>query len=329
MKLKKYMVLAAVITVLPVMASAQDVGGCEEYKLNNGLTVILMEDRTARDVRGIVAVRAGMADEEEGQTGAATLLKHLMDNGTEKIGALDREKERPLLEEISRLYDTLAMENSARRRAELNRRIGEVSAAAAQYGNPMEYGRLMRRIGATEVGSEVTWDGSLYWSSFPAESMKKWLELNSERFINPLFRDFQRTLNVVYDEYNRSKLYYSGGLVGLREERDKINSILYKGTPYARPMTGYVEDMERLSPRVVEEYYGKWYAANNMALILAGDFDVEEVRPLLEGTFGRIEKRELPDRVTYPAPDLSGGKGKRRSKSGTFQEPSLVQRTIR
>lgn len=308
MKLKKYMVLAAVITVLPVMASAQDVGGCEEYRLGNGLTVILMEDSLARDVRGIVAVRAGMADEEEGQTGAATLLKHLMDNGTEKVGALDREKERPLLEEISRLYDTLAMENSARRRAELNRRISEVSAAAARYGNPMEYVRLMRRIGATDVGSEVTWDGSLYWSSFPNESIGKWLELNSERFINPLFRDFQRTLNVVYDEYNRSKLYYSGGLVGLREERDKINSILYKGTPYARPMTGYVEDMERLSPRVVEEYYGKWYAANNMALILAGDFDAEEVRPLLEGTFGRIEKRELPDRVTYPAPDLSGGK---------------------
>ena len=310
MKVIRFIVVALVVLSC-VSAAAQGSGEYEEYKLNNGLTVLLMEDRTARDVRGIVAVRAGTADEEEGKTGAATLLKHLMDNGTEKIGALDREKERPLLEEISRLYDSLAMAKGTMRRAELNRRIGEVSAEAAWYGNPMEYGRLMRRIGATDVGSEVTWDASMYWSSFPKESIGKWLELNSERFVSPAFRNFQGTLNVVCEEYNRNLYGESLSYEGKR---------LYESTPYARPMTGYGEDVERLSPRAVEEYYRRCYVSNNMALILVGDFDAERVKPLVDEAFGKIEARTVAERRVYPAPDFAGSPV---VKEGTWGYPKF------
>ena len=316
MRTAKYIIVALMV-LLWVNVTAQKSNVSKEYKLENGLTVILMEDKTARDVRGVVSVRAGTADEEEGKTGAATLLKHLMDNGTDKIGALDWEQERPLLDEISRLYDSLAMAKGTMRRAELNRRISEMSAAAAQYGSPMEYGRLMRRIGATDAGSEVTRDGSMYWSSFPKESVEKWLELNSERFINPVFRKFQGVLNVVCAEYNREtsalmpfKNIGSKSQMKVSNSADQpyIDSKLYKGTPYARPFMGNAEDLERLSPRTVEEYYEKWYVANNMALILAGNFDAEEVKPMLETSFGRIKTGALPTREQYPAPDFSDGK---------------------
>ncbi len=312
-KLRDCMVLAAML-LLPVHTSAQGAGNCEEYRLDNGLTVILLEDTTATDVHGVVAVRAGKADEAEDGIGAASLLRLLLENGTGKIGALDIEQEKPLLEEISRLYDSLAVERGPARRADLDRRINTASAEAARYAVPTEYGRLMRRIGATETGSEVSWDGSLYWSSFPKESTPQWLELNSERFIKPVFRNFRGTLNLLIEEYNReqnrSRRYTVSDALLFQDERNFGNRVLYGGTPYGRQYAdaAYADNIQRLTPSAVQEYCDRWYAANNMALVLAGNFDADTVKPLIARTFGRLEQRELPARETYPAPDLSGGK---------------------
>ena len=79
------------------MSFAQLSEGLTEYKLDNGLTVYLWEDHDQPDVFGATVTRAGSIDEPETATGLAHYLEHMLFKGTEKIGALDWEKEKPAI----------------------------------------------------------------------------------------------------------------------------------------------------------------------------------------------------------------------------------------
>ena len=59
----------------------------EEFELDNGLTVIVHEDRKAPIVGVAVWYNVGSKDEPEGQTGFAHLFEHLMFNGSENAPA--------------------------------------------------------------------------------------------------------------------------------------------------------------------------------------------------------------------------------------------------
>lgn len=77
-------------------ASAQDIDiPYEKFRLDNGLTVIVHEDRKAPVVAVSVWYKVGSKDEPEGKTGFAHLFEHLMFNGTENY---DDEWFKPLQE---------------------------------------------------------------------------------------------------------------------------------------------------------------------------------------------------------------------------------------
>jgi predicted Zn-dependent peptidase len=67
-----------------------------QYQLDNGLTVYLWEDHDQPDVQGWTVTRAGAIDEPADATGLAHYLEHMLFKGTDRIGALDWEKEQPL-----------------------------------------------------------------------------------------------------------------------------------------------------------------------------------------------------------------------------------------
>ena len=101
--------------------------GLSEYKLDNGLTVLLWEDHDQPDVTGYVAVRAGAVDEPSEYTGLAHYLEHMLFKGTQKIGALDWEKERPIYDSIIALYDQYSEATDPKLREELAKQINECS----------------------------------------------------------------------------------------------------------------------------------------------------------------------------------------------------------
>ncbi len=58
----------------------------KEYKLKNGLRVILSEDHTAPTYSIDVCYNAGSRDERQGRTGFAHLFEHMMFQGSENVG---------------------------------------------------------------------------------------------------------------------------------------------------------------------------------------------------------------------------------------------------
>jgi zinc protease len=64
---------------------------------------------------------------------------------------------------------------------------------------------------------------------------------------------------------------------------EAVNEQLFgRHKPYGMPVSGYVDDVKRLTVADLMAFYGKYYAPNNAILIVAGDTTVEQVRKLAE-----------------------------------------------
>ena len=81
------------------------VEGITEYRLANGLKVVLYPDASKPTATVNMTYLVGSRQENYGETGMAHLLEHLMFKGTESFGTQDYEAERPMLDEIERLFD--------------------------------------------------------------------------------------------------------------------------------------------------------------------------------------------------------------------------------
>ena len=269
-----------------------------QYQLDNGLTVYLWEDHDQPDVQGWTVTRAGAIDEPADATGLAHYLEHMLFKGTDRIGALDWEKEQPLYEQIIALYDTLALTTDAKAREAVQLRINEVSLEAAKYAAPDEFSNLIQGIGGEGLNAFTAYDVTCYMNSFPAYQMERWLTLYADRLTNPVFRSFQAELENVFEEYN---MYLDDNST---HSRNFIFGKLYEGHAYARDIIGYPEDLKNPKLRKLIDFYNTWYVPNNMALILVGDFDIETTKPLVEKTFGQLQARPLPERTQYPTTEF-------------------------
>ncbi|MBR4432120.1 MAG: insulinase family protein [Paludibacteraceae bacterium] len=274
-------------------AFAQLPEGLSSYKLDNGLTVYLWEDHDQPDVFGATVTRAGSIDEPSTATGLAHYLEHMLFKGTEQIGALDWEKEKPYYEHIIALYDTLAQTTDAKEREAIQLKINEQSRLAAPLTATDEFSNLVQSIGGENLNAATSYDMTFYHNSFPAYQMERWLTLYADRLTNPVFRSFQAELENVFEEYNM----YSDD--NNQHVHRFVEAESCKGTPYERDIIGYPEDLKNPKLRQLIDFFHAWYVPNNMALILVGNFNTEEVKPLIEKTFGPMVAKELPARLQW------------------------------
>lgn len=82
--MKKKLLLASTLFIYGLCIFAQEVN-YEEYDLDNGLHVILHQDKTAPIVTTSVMYHVGGKDRTEGRTGFAHLFEHLLFEGTKNI----------------------------------------------------------------------------------------------------------------------------------------------------------------------------------------------------------------------------------------------------
>ncbi len=296
----KKILLVMVLALSTITLFAQSREGLTTYTLDNGLTVYLWEDHDQPDVTGYVATRAGSIDEPAEYTGLAHYLEHMLFKGTQKIGAVDWEKEKPLYDEIIRLYDEYAVATDPVLRDTLVQKINRASLEAAKYATTEDFFSLLDGIGASGVNAGTSYDYTVYYNSFPSNQMNKWLNIASERMINPVFRTFQAELENVFEEYNMYQDYPS------EHVRNNLFAKIYEGHPYERSIVGLPEHLKNPRLSKLIEFYDTWYVANNMALIIVGDFNTEEAKPIIAETFGRLPQRELPARPTYPEVSFAG-----------------------
>lgn len=274
--------------------------GLKAFRLPNGLSVLIWEDESRPDVFGMVGVRTGSVNDPAEYTGLAHYLEHMMFKGTTQIGSLDWSKEEPLYREIVALYDQQADATDGMQKSELSRRINQLTVEAGKLCVPNEYSDLMESIGAQGVNAATSFDKTVYYSSFPAYQVNKWLEISSQRFINPVFRSFQPELENVYEEYNRSQDDPNSQLLQFLMEK------AFEGHPYARPIIGLPEHLKNPRLSRLVEFYDQWYTPENMVLVLVGNVKAAQLKRRIAYFFGRMESKPQPERMTYAERSIKG-----------------------
>jgi predicted Zn-dependent peptidase len=87
--------------------------------------------------------------------------------------------------------------------------------------------------------------------------------------------------------------------------RLKLPGLLFpEGHPYHHPVIGSHEDLEAASVGDVRSFFDEHYVPENMSVVVAGDFDPVQVRPLVEKYFGSLPKAKTPPKrgvATKPA----------------------------
>lgn len=282
------------------VACAQGAWDVQTLRLHNGFTVWLNVDHSQPKVYGAVVVKAGAKDCPN--TGIAHYFEHLMFKGTDKIGTVNYEKEKPWLDSISHQYDLLAATSDAARRQAIQKHINALSVRAADYAIPNEFENLITRFGGTGLNAYTSFDETVFHNTFSPQYLPQWCELYAERFLSPVFRLFQGELETVYEEKN---MYADNMLVQAAEAAQRY---ALAGTSYAYPITGATDSLK--NPRLSEmmRFFHRYYVAGNMGLILSGDLRTDSIVPLLERTFGRLPMGEAPQTPKAVLRDFRGSK---------------------
>ena len=271
------------------------------YTLDNGLKVYMSVNDEAPRVQTMIAVRVGSKNDPAETTGLAHYFEHLMFKGTERFGTQNFEAEKPLLDEIERLFEVYRTTTDEAERKALYAEIDRVSQEASQYAIPNEYDKLMQAIGASGTNAWTSYDETNYVEDIPSNQIENWAKIQADRFANATIRGFHTELETVYEEYNMGLTRDSGKLF------DKLLSLTFPDHPYGTQTTiGAQEHLKNPSITNIKNYYKTYYVPNNMAICMAGDFDPDEAIAIIEKHFGSLKPNaELPAAREYTPTHLT------------------------
>jgi predicted Zn-dependent peptidase len=259
------------------------------YTLPNGLTVILSPNPTTPRIQTLIATKAGSKSDPAENTGLAHYLEHLLFKGTDKYGTLDFTQEHIYLTEIDALYERYNQEKNETKRKTIYRAIDSVSGLAAKYAIANEYDKLVQSIGATGTNAFTSFEQTVYVNDIPSNEVSKWLSIEAERFRFPVLRLFHTELEAVYEEKNRTldndgrKMFYA------------LYENLFRNHNYGIQTTiGTVEHLKNPSLEKIRDYFNTYYVPNNMAIVMSGDFDPDQLIKEIDEKFRYMAPRPVP-----------------------------------
>ena len=237
------------LLLLPALAMANT----QEFKLDNGLRIIVQEDHRSPVVVSQVWYRAGSLDEVNGKTGVAHMLEHMMFKGTKTV-------------------------------------------------KPGQFSRLIAAAGGKEnafTGNDYT----AYYQQLEKSQLPLSMKLEADRMANLQLTDeeFSKEIKVVMEERRWRTEDKPQSLV-----YEQFQATVYHAHPYARPVIGWMNDLENMTAADAREWYHTWYAPNNAILVVVGDVNAAEVLKLAKQYFGPLKPQSLPVRKPQTEPEQKG-----------------------
>lgn len=274
--------------------SPDDPAGVSIYQLDNGLTVYMTENHQEPRFYAEIVVRAGHKNDPASNTGLAHYLEHLLFKGTAHLGTTDYEKEQPHIKNTYDLYEQRFNETDPTKRDAIYEQINAETQAMAAYAVPNEMSSVYKTLGARGLNAHTWFEETVYMVDLPSNQLKQWAAIESDRFVDPVFRLFVTELEVVYEEKNR-----------WMDNKDRIifdvmAMRLFKKHPYGQQTTlGSVEHLKNPSLNSVKRFYDTYYVPNNMAIIISGDIDPLETIAVIDEHFSSWQARPLPEPKTF------------------------------
>ncbi len=288
------------LLLLAFSATAQDLASFEKKvtvkKLDNGLTVVIMERHDAPVFSYATVVNSGSAQDVAGSTGIAHMFEHEAFKGTDKIGTTDYAGEKVALENVETTY---AAYDAERRKsvgrddakvAQLEKAWKDAIAAAGKFVVPNEYSKIVDRAGGAGVNAFTAPDITAFFFSMPSNRFELWAYLESERYLHPVFREFYKERDVVTEERRmRTESTPIGRMV------EQFLEAAFVAHPYHQPGVGWPSDLQTFSATDAAAFFRKYYVPSNMVVTVVGDVNAAEAMATIEKYFGRLPKGPDPE----------------------------------
>jgi predicted Zn-dependent peptidase len=267
-----------------------------EFQLDNGMKFIVMENHEAPVVSFVTFANVGGANEPEGQTGVAHFLEHLAFKGTKRIGTTDFAAEQKIFAQEDRVFDKIKAAKAAgkdQEAAKLIQELAKFESEAAQFVIQNEFGRIVEEAGGEGLNAYTSADETVYFYSFPSNKLELWMSLESERFLEPVFREFFKEREVILEERR------------LRTDNNPLGKMIeafigaaFEVHPYKRPVIGYDQDIRNLTRDNVQQFFETYYPPNNLTVAIVGDVDPTKVKQLASVYFDRFQAKPNPPKLT-------------------------------
>ncbi len=258
-------------------------------KLKNGLTVLMLERHVSPIVSLYIRHPVGAVDEADGESGAAHFLEHMMFKGTTTLGTKNYSQEKKILSSIEKTGNALDKEKRRGQKADqqlikkLAAKLNQLQDQHKKYLIPNEIDRLYTENGGLDMNASTGQDVTTYQVSLPTNKIELWARIESDRLMNPVFREFYTERDVIMEERRQ------------RVETDPQGKIYeqflltaYIIHPYRRPILGWTQDMINLSPNSVKKIFQKYKAPQGIVIAVVGDIKPDETIKLIEKYFGSI-----------------------------------------
>ena len=274
-----------------------------EFTLDNGMKFLLVERHNAPVVSFYTYADVGSVQEVKGITGMAHMFEHMAFKGTRKVGTKNWPEEKSALDHVDKAFLALRAERdkgdkaSKEKLAELNKAFEAAQEGAGRFVVPNELGKLIDSAGGRGLNASTASDKTDYFYSLPSNAVELWFYLESERFLNPVLREFYKEAGVVREE---RRMRTDSNPIGKMIE--EFLAVAYKAHPYGEPGIGHMSDLMNFTRPDAEAFFNQHYMASSLTCVLAGDIDPKRARALAEAYFGRLPKRPRPEPVRTAEP---------------------------
>lgn len=277
-----------------------------EFTLENGLHFIVVERHEAPVVSFHTYADVGSVDEVKGITGMAHVFEHMAFKGSTTVGTKDAEGEKAAMAKVDDAY--MALKAGRRKRdadpstlEELEKKLKEAQETASEYLVHDEFEEALTRQGSAGLNASTAWDATRYIISMPSNKVELWMSLESDRFFDPVLREFYKERDVVMEERRlRTENQPIGRLL------EEFIAVAYKAHPYGEPVVGHMSDLQTMTRTEAAAFFKKFYAPSNLTIGIVGDVKPKEIKKMAETYFGRIPGRPKPEPVETVEPPQLG-----------------------
>ncbi|OQY20275.1 MAG: peptidase M16 [Desulfobacteraceae bacterium 4572_35.1] len=301
-----FTLLICCVLLQPVFAATPPTLQVKQFKLENGLTLLVKERHDSPTFSAYMTIGVGSVNEVGDNRGIAHLLEHMRFKGTKTVGTRDYAAEKKLIEQIDVIAEQL-------RRARIdccvdNEKIDKLRQQMIKLQQQErklvvkdEISSIYARHGGVGFNAFTGKDLTSYKISLPSNKLELWMALEADRMQNAVLREFYTERDVVMEERRRS---YESKPSGMMYEA--LLATAFRVHPYRHPVIGWTSDINNLTKKKTADFLHRYYAPINTVIAIVGDVETDKVKQLVSNYFGKIYAGEKIPPVTAVEPKQQG-----------------------
>jgi zinc protease len=167
---------------------------------------------------------------------------------------------------------------------------------------PRQFARLVEENGGQD-NAFTSQDVTSYYVNIAADKLDLVIDLEADRMQNLLLdpKAIASEREVVIEERRTRTEDDPGGFLG-----EEVSSIAFKAHPYGEPIIGWMDDIKRITPEEIREFYKTYYVPNNAMIVAVGAFRAADALEKIKRRFGRIPRGKVPPPMLAVEPVQNG-----------------------